>query len=358
MSRMITVLVVLGLLLAGCSGDPTASEEYENVALELAEFQQQLADAIEERDALAAAGGESSDRYEKALANQESVEDILHNPESYGTEQQVVELLATYATADAVMEDAVFGAVPIQNAWYYTLYGGTMDAEIDIYYRWLSEDGSQGGALWIWHGTNQVGNAFELAGIALDDYDENGLIAHEYVVYPYSDDYVSEAIVGDGTGQRSEESQSSQEAASDPWGLDAVTDPTTQDEVNAIFLAMPDEIDDMTAYRDDPDHVGYVEYRGDGSYAQVAWDDVGEDRSTTIQQLESIAQMDQFTELDSSLDSGNPTVWLHGIVVTEDDEQALLWGDPSDGWLFVFNADSVEHLDALVAAFISAATGD
>lgn len=151
---------------------------------------------------------------------------------------------------------------------------------------------------------------------------------------------------------------SADETTSDPWGLDLVTDPTTQEEVNTIFLAMPDEIDGMTVYRDDPEHVGYVEYRAEDSYAQVAWDNIGEDRATTIQELESIAQMEQFTELNRSLGSENSTVWLHGIIVTEDDEQALLWGDPSDGWLFVFNADSVEHLDALIESFISAASGN
>lgn len=151
---------------------------------------------------------------------------------------------------------------------------------------------------------------------------------------------------------------STDESTSDAWGLGAVTDPTTQEEVNTIFLAMPDEIDGMSSYRDDPDHVGYVEYRGGDSYAIVTWDNLGEDRATTIQRLESIADLDQFTELDRSLDPDNTTVWLHGTVVTEDDEQALLWGDPVDGWLFVFNADTAEHLDALIAEFISAASAN
>lgn len=151
---------------------------------------------------------------------------------------------------------------------------------------------------------------------------------------------------------------STDDVTSDPWGLDVVTEPTTQEEVNTILLAMPDELDGMSAHRDDPEHVGYVEYRGEGSYAQVAWDNVGLDRTTTIQQLESIADMEQFTELDRSTDFDTATVWLYGTVATESDEQVLLWGDPSDGWLFIFNADSVEHLDALVASFISAASSN
>lgn len=201
MRRLIAVIAVLGLLLAACSSDPTASDEYQDLEQQLAETEDVLADVTAERDVLAATASEPSERYEKSLANQEAVEEILHNPASYGSEEDVVALLATYATEDAVMDDIVFGAIPIENAWYYTLYSGTMDAEIDYYYRWLSEDGSQGGTLWLWHGTNQAGNPFELPGIALDEYDEDGLITYEYVVYPYPDDYVRNAKDGSGTVQ-------------------------------------------------------------------------------------------------------------------------------------------------------------
>lgn len=205
MRRLIAVVAVLGLLLVACSSDPTTSEEYQELEQQLADTEQSLADVTAERDSLAATAGESSARYEKSLATQEAVDDILNNPESYGSEEEVVELLATYATEDAWMDDDVFGAVPIKNAWYYTLYGGTMDSEIDNYYRWLSDDGSQGGFLWLWHGTNQAGNPFELPGINLDEYDENGLLAYSYVVYPYPDDYVREAVEGSGTAQGADE---------------------------------------------------------------------------------------------------------------------------------------------------------
>jgi hypothetical protein len=49
------------------------------------------------------------------------------------------------------------------------------------------------------HGTNLAGNSFELAGIALDQYNGDGLITNEYVVYPYADDYVRQAVSGTGT---------------------------------------------------------------------------------------------------------------------------------------------------------------
>ncbi|MGD2044417.1 MAG: hypothetical protein PVJ28_12265, partial [Acidimicrobiia bacterium] len=211
MRRLIAVLAVLGLLVAACSSDPTGSEEYQELEQQLADIEQELADMTAERDALTAAAGDTSERYQKSLATQEAIQEILKDPKSYGTEDEIVELLASYATEGAVMDDAVFGAVPIKNAWYYTLYGGNMDSEFDNYYWWLSEDGSQGGALWLWHGTNTAGNPFELAGIALDEYDENGLVAYEYVVYPYPDDYVRNATDGTGTAQALE-SQSSVES--------------------------------------------------------------------------------------------------------------------------------------------------
>ena len=149
---------------------------------------------------------------------------------------------------------------------------------------------------------------------------------------------------------------SSDETTSDPWGLDAVTEPTSQEEINSVFLAMPDEIDGMTAQREDGDHIGGVMYTGEGN-AGVTIQQVGkDDQATTMEQLELIASNEAFAELDSSLNSDAETVWLYGTLLEEGDQQILYWGDPSDGLLFVFDADTVEHLDALVAEFISAST--
>ena len=64
---------------------------------------------------------------------------------------------------------------------------------------WLSEDGSQGGFLWVWHGTNAEGNPFSLAGISLTTHNDAGLISYEFVTYPYADAYVNEAVFGAGT---------------------------------------------------------------------------------------------------------------------------------------------------------------
>lgn len=63
----------------------------------------------------------------------------------------------------------------------------------------MSEDGSQSSSLWIWKGTNINGKDFELIGVKIDTHNEEGLIAHELVLYPYPDSYVTNAAFGTGT---------------------------------------------------------------------------------------------------------------------------------------------------------------
>jgi hypothetical protein len=206
MRRALMALSLLGLLVAGCASDPATSKEYQTLQQQQADTQQQLTDvqrqlaeAVAERDALASAAPQPNARHDKAKATQEAIQAILDDPESVGTEQEVVDALASLATPDAMMVDDVFGAVNMLSAWRQTLYGGTVDATVDTTYMWLSEDGSQGGSLWLWHGTNLAGNPFELAGIALNDYNEDGLVSNSYVVYPYPADYVTAAFEGAGT---------------------------------------------------------------------------------------------------------------------------------------------------------------
>ena len=206
MRRWLIALAVLGLLVAACASDPTTSQEYQTLQQQqadtqqqLADVQQQLADAVAERDALASAAPQSSARHDKAKATQEAVTAIVNDPESVGSEQEVVDALAAHYTPDAKMVDAVFGSIGARDGWYETLYGAMADSTFDNTYWWVSEDGSQGGSVWLWHGTNEAGNPFELAGISLDDFNEEGLISNEYVVYPYPADYVMKAIKGAGS---------------------------------------------------------------------------------------------------------------------------------------------------------------
>ncbi len=234
MRRSIVPIAVFGLLVATCSNDPTATPEYQSLQQQLTEVRAKLAGVTAHRDELAAAVATTdhpSKRYEKSLATQQGIQDILDHPEWYGTEDKVVDLLSSYATTEAMRDDAVFGAIDMRNAWHNTLYEGSMDAEIDTSFRWLSDDGSQGGVLWLWHGTNLDGNPFELAGMSLDTYDRNGSITHAYVVYPYSDAYVREAVYRNGTA-RSEADVSRDDVF--VFGEDDLCEWVTEDEVTGF----------------------------------------------------------------------------------------------------------------------------
>ncbi|MDN4473468.1 hypothetical protein [Demequina zhanjiangensis] len=179
------VALMAAVLLAGCSSGS-------------ADLEQQLADVTAERDALQAQIDAIDGRYALTMENKAAVEEILANHDSYGTPAQVADLLATYATDDAKMDDDVFGAVGIRSAWFYTLFGEA-DAEIDTVQQWVDADGSESGSLWIWHGTNGGGHPFALIGIAVDTYDDEGMITNSWVAYPYDDEYVMNAIQGNGT---------------------------------------------------------------------------------------------------------------------------------------------------------------
>jgi hypothetical protein len=200
MKRLTTVAVALLLLMAGCSSsDPTASDEYATIERELAQTEAQLAEVTAERDTLASREQEQSVLYDKAVATLDGIVAVLDDPTAFGTEEDVADLIATHATADAIMDDEVFGPANYRTGFYNTLYGGAIDAQIDVYHAWVSDDGEEGGALWLWHGTNAAGNSFELPGISLITFNDDGLVSYEFVTYPYSDEYVRQAITGEGT---------------------------------------------------------------------------------------------------------------------------------------------------------------
>ena len=191
LSRTLTAMVVTALLAGGvaaCSTDESTQS-----------LQDQLTTAQAERDELAARFDAMAARNEASLATIMAEEEILANRDAYDSEDAVADALATLAAEGTMMDDEVFGAVGIREGWYKTLFGGAMDAKIDVHHHWLSEDGSQGGSLWVWHGENLKGNPFELVGISIMDYDEQGLLTNEFVTYPYPDEYVVEAVDGAGT---------------------------------------------------------------------------------------------------------------------------------------------------------------
>ncbi len=114
-------------------------------------------------------------------------------------EDDVADLIATHAAPGAMMDDAVFGAVDYRTGFFNTLHGGAMDAHIEVSHRSVSDDGSLGVIPWRWYGTNAAGNPFDLPGISLEEFDDQGRITYELVTYPYPDEYVQEAVFGAGT---------------------------------------------------------------------------------------------------------------------------------------------------------------
>jgi len=162
------------------------------------DLEAQLAEVTAERDALQDELDAIAQRYDRTVATQAAVEGILADPESYATTGEMVEALTAHTALGSVMDDDVFGAVPHKTAWTYTL-GGGLDAEIETVQKWVDADGSESGSLWVWRGTNHAGKPFELIGISIMTFDDEGLITNEWVAYPYPDDFVEEAIDGGGT---------------------------------------------------------------------------------------------------------------------------------------------------------------
>lgn len=168
--RVVIALVAAMLPLAGC-GDDSGSDD-------------RLAEVTAERDALQAQIDAAAARYEKSEATQKAVADIIAQPDAFGTEDQVLDLLDQYAESIGIIYgDDAFGVTTWRTGWRATLFGD-VDAEIQTWTRWLSEDGSTGGSLWSWNGTAANGEPFTLSGIVLEQFNDDGLYTEVYVYYP------------------------------------------------------------------------------------------------------------------------------------------------------------------------------
>jgi hypothetical protein len=182
--RWMHVLLVSLLLMpaAGCSGDDDQ------------ELQDDLEAVTAERDELADQIAAQQARHEKANATQQAVADIIADPTSFGTEDDVLDLLDQYAASPQIVYgDEAFGDTTWRTGWRNTLFG-SVDADIQTWTRWLSDDGSTGGSLWSWNGTARNGESFTLSGIVLEQYDDDGLYETLRVYYPMSDDEVQAAF--------------------------------------------------------------------------------------------------------------------------------------------------------------------
>lgn len=185
----VAVAVALGGGAAACSGDDGEADE----------LRAQLAEVTTERDELQARLDADAERSDKTVEVREAIRAILDDPAAYGTEDEAIDLLASYASSDARMRDDALGSATMRRAWHESSYGQAVDAEIEVVHQWFAPDGSQSGGLWVWRGTNLAGNPFELVGVQIDTHDDEGRVTDEWVIYPYPDDYVVEAFEGAGT---------------------------------------------------------------------------------------------------------------------------------------------------------------
>lgn len=190
--RIFSLLVVVALVAAGCSSDPTTSDEYEALEEDLAAVQQQLADTAAERDQLAEQVAAAGARHDKVVATQEAIAEIIADPAAFGSDDEALDALMSYATPDAVMDDVAFGSIGMRQGWRNTLMGA--DADIETFATWTADDGSMAGSLWVWSGTASNGEPFSLVGINTDHFNEDGLITYELVEWPYPADYVTSAF--------------------------------------------------------------------------------------------------------------------------------------------------------------------
>jgi len=187
------VLVAFGLLVVGCAGDATDSDEYQALEEQLVATKAQVADLTAElseakadHDVSVVAAEGAASRYEKAKATQETAFAIIADPLAFGSEEDVLDLLDEMAVSGTPYGDAAFGSIAWRAGWRNTLFS-QVDATIRTWASWLSEDGSVGGSLWTWSGTARNGEPFDLEGIEISTYDEDGLYSSVMVHYPYED---------------------------------------------------------------------------------------------------------------------------------------------------------------------------
>lgn len=195
---IVATTAVLVLLVAGCSSsDPTASFEYQALEQKLSDTEHELAQAetqvvaiSAERDALAQPAT-LDERHNKAETTQELLIAIIDDPSSFGTEEEVLDLVDELAVPLVRYEDTAWPLLrPVREgdwriSWRNTLFND-IPSTVTTWHTWLSEDGSTGGSLFTWEGTSGRGEPFELAGIELSKFNEDGLYTETIVYYPHT----------------------------------------------------------------------------------------------------------------------------------------------------------------------------
>jgi hypothetical protein len=192
--RIFAILLVITFGVAACSSDPTSSDEYQELADQLALSEQELSAVSSQRDSLLADKERAERRFELSNETIDAVGEIVSDPSAFGTEDEVLELLSRYFAPGATTHDLAYGEIETIAGWRNTLFGGQVDAVTTEWHNWVCEDGSQGGSLWTWEGTNFLGQPFELIGVSIQRFNDEGLGTGNTVMWPYPDEYVWQAF--------------------------------------------------------------------------------------------------------------------------------------------------------------------
>ena len=175
-------ILAIALLATACSNDPTTSDEY-------VEPEGQLATVTAERDAFLTESQADAGRYEKAKATQESLTAIIQDPAAFDSELEVLDMLDDHATPDVMSGDMSWGdnlGPWWREGWDNTLFNES-EATIHTWRAWLSDDGKTGGSVWTWAGTAATGKPFEIQGVEVSRFNDDGLYEEMIMFYPYED---------------------------------------------------------------------------------------------------------------------------------------------------------------------------
>ena len=196
--RVLALLITATPLAVGCSSDGSDADldrlerelsevttERDSLTEDVARLHEQLTNAVAAAGSAADVDGvDTASRYQQALANQQLLISILADPAGFGTEAEVMEALTSLLAPDeeVVMDDAAFGAMPLPQTWELMLFG-RRDSTVTTWHSWLDDDGSTGGSLWTWSGTAESGDPFELVGVNIFTFDDEGLLTNTWNTY-------------------------------------------------------------------------------------------------------------------------------------------------------------------------------
>ncbi|WP_062377090.1 hypothetical protein [Demequina pelophila] len=189
-------LATLGALgaVSGC-GD---GEERARQEAAVAELEHQLENITAERDALQDHVDAVLLRYVLVVKHDAEQEALLADDSLRADPDALLDELSYYVIDGARLHNETLGSTSWRFGMRGTLFT-TAEATIDNVHSWIDPDGSTTGSLFVWSGTNAEDEPFALAGVAIQFYNDDGLLTHTWVAHPYPDGFIWNAVQGSGT---------------------------------------------------------------------------------------------------------------------------------------------------------------